>query len=133
MTDHRTARGFTLIEAVVALAILGLGLAALIPVFGDVLDRNFRSSSQVMAASLAQSLTARLGADLALVPGTSRGSLDNGYRWELAVAPYGADEDRAAWPMAPYQVQATVLWQAGGRERSVTLTTLRLVPKEAAP
>jgi general secretion pathway protein I len=132
MNDRRRAAGFTLIETVVALAILGLGLAVLFPVFADVLDRNFRADSQSLAASLAQSLTARLGADLPLAAGTSNGRFENGYRWELAISPYGEAEDRSAWPMAPYQVQATVLWSTGGGERSITLTTLRLGSKEPA-
>ncbi|MEI9984493.1 MAG: type II secretion system protein [Aliidongia sp.] len=132
MNERPTAAGFTLIETVVAMAILGLGLAALFPVFGAVLDRNFKADSQAMAASLAQSLTARLGADLPLAPGMSSGSFGNGYRWEMEISPYGEAGDRDAWPLAPYQVLATVRWQAGGRERSMTLTTLRLASKDTA-
>jgi general secretion pathway protein I len=105
----------------------------LIPVFGDVLDRNFRADSQATAASLAQSLTARLGLDLPLAPGMSSGNLENGYRWELEISPYGETPDRDAWPMVPYQIEAKVLWTAGADERSITLTTIRLGPKDAAP
>lgn len=133
MNRHRRYRGFTLIETVVALAILGLGLAVLIPVFGDVLDRNARADARATAASLAQSLLARLDNDLPLAPGTTTGRFDNGYRWEIAITPYGDDADRGAWPLTPYQVLATVAWPAGQAERSVMLTTLRLAPKGAAP
>jgi general secretion pathway protein I len=133
MSRRRREAGFTLIETVVALTILSLGLVALVPVFGEVLDRDFRSDSQAVAASLAQSLTARLGVDLPLTAETKSGSFGNGYRWEVAVQPYGDAEDRAAWVLAPYQVQVTIRWSVGTDERSITLTTLRLGPKDAAP
>src|SRR5580658_2784834 len=133
MSERHGRAGFTLIETVAALAILGLGLAVLLPLLGDVLDRDVRADSQATAASLLRSLGARLGRDLPLASGISSGSFDDGYRWELAISPYGEAEDRKAWPMAPYQVEATVLWTWAGRERSGTSTTLRLGPKDAEP
>ena len=133
MIRPRRDAGFTLIETVVALAILGLGLAALIRIFGDVLDRNFQSESRAKAASLAQSMEARLGLDLPITPGLSSGTFDNGYRWQLEISPYGDTEDRAAWPISPYEVLVTVSWPFGAGYRSVTLTTLGLAPKGERP
>lgn len=133
MNNRDRAAGFTLIEAVVALAVLALSLTVLVPVFGEVIERSSRATAQATAASLASSLTARLGTDLPLVEGKTSGAFGNGYGWELEIAAYGGAEDRAAWPVAPYQVQATVTWSAGGRERSVTVTTLRLAPKDGPP
>jgi prepilin-type N-terminal cleavage/methylation domain-containing protein len=125
----RTA-GFTLIETVVALTLLALSLAVLVPVFGEVIERSSRAAAQATAASLAASLTARLGTDLPLVEGKTSGAFGNGYGWDLEIAAYGGAEDRAAWPAVPFQVQATVTWSAGGRARAVTVTTLRLAPKD---
>ena len=130
MTRRRRNAGFTLIESVVALAILGLGLASLIRVFGGVLDRDFQSESKAKAASLARSLEARLGLELPIAPGSSSGTFDSGYRWRLDISPYGDDQDRAAWPMSPYQILITVSWPFGDGYRSVTLTTLGLAPKD---
>jgi general secretion pathway protein I len=130
MTRLRRDAGFTLIETVVALAILGLGLAVLFRVFGDALDRDFQSATKAQAASLAQSLEARLGLDLPIASGSSSGTFDNGYRWQLDISPYGDAQDRAAWPMSPYQILITVSWPFGAGYRSITLTTLELAPKD---
>ena len=123
--------GFTLIETVVAFAILAVGLGALFRVYGDVLDHDFRAHSQAMAASLAQSLEARLGVDLPVASGSTTGDFDHDFRWQLDISPYGDDGDRAAWPLTPYQVLVTVSWPFGDGRRSITLTTLRLGPKGA--
>ena len=132
MTRRPQNAGFTLIETVVALAILGLGLAVLIRVFGDILDRDFQSESKAKAASLAQSLEARLGLDLPIAPGQSSGAFDNGYRWQLDISPYGDAQDRAAWPLSPCQILITVSWPFGAGNRSITLTTLGLAPKDGS-
>lgn len=130
MIRVRGNSGFTLIETVVALAILGLGLAVLFRVFGDVLDRDFQSESKATAASLAQSLEARLGQDLPIAPGLSSGAFGNGYHWQVEISPYGEARDRVAWPISPYQILITVSWPFGAGERSITLTTLGLAPKD---
>jgi prepilin-type N-terminal cleavage/methylation domain-containing protein len=126
-------RGFTLLETLVAMAILGLGLAALYPVFGAMLDRDAQAQSAATAASLARSLAARLDVDLPLALGTSAGNFADGYRWTMKIQPYGGDEDRSAWPLRPYEIETSVFWPAGGAERSLTLTTLRLAPKGSTP
>jgi general secretion pathway protein I len=131
--SHPSSPGFTLLEVIVALAILAISLGALLRIFSNDLNRASETEAQVVANALAQSLLARLGTEEALADGDTAGKFNNGFRWRLRVAPYGDSQDRAAWPVEAHQVTAEVSWLDGGRERSVSLVTLRLAPKAVTP
>ena len=128
---HRTAgaRGFTLIEVLVALTILSISLATLLAVFTQGLDRARESRNEASARVLAQSLLAQAKTSTNLAVGDSGGRTNDLY-WHLRVAPYGSSADLAAWQATPTEISAKVTWlgSSGGR-RSVTLSTLRYVPK----
>jgi general secretion pathway protein I len=128
--DPRAQSGFTLIEVLVALAILGISLAVLLHIFSESLHRARESQAEMTASALAQSLLADAGHSLPLRPGDTTGELPNGYSWRLHIEPYGSDEDRKSWQMGAVAISASVSWNDGGQRRSMTLTTLRAVPKE---
>lgn len=129
--DYHAQSGFTLIEVLVALAILGISLAVLMHVFSESLHRSRESQAEMTASTLAQSLLADVGHSVPLRPGDTKGELPNGYSWQLHIAPYGSDEDRQSWQMGALAISASVNWNDGGQTHSMTLTTLRVAPKEA--
>jgi hypothetical protein len=90
-----------------------------------------RAETVAEAGSLAQSLLAKIGAELPLRDGQIDGQSDHGFRWRVQIVPYGDGTDRREWPVAAHQVLAEVLWSDGLQERSLVLTTLRLGPKDA--
>ena len=125
--------GFSLIEALVALAIVGLALAAIGGVIGGGLAGARASDQAAAALTLAESKIAEAGAVAALRPGDSSGAVAGHFRWRLRVAPYeDRGEDSAATtpePVSPlrlYRVEVTVAWQDRSRRRQLTLATLRL-------
>ena len=127
---HKTGSdGFTLVEVVVALAILAVSLGALLRIFSNDLSRASQIEAEVVANSLAQTLLARAGIDQPLVNGETSGQFNNGFRWRLRVAPYVDGQDATAAPEVARLLSALVSWQDGGIERSVSLATLRLAPK----
>lgn len=130
--SHRSDKeaGFTLPEIVVALAILALSLSPLFGLLSDALRRTGQAEAMAEAGSLAQSLLARVGTELPILPGTTTGEFANGIRWRLQMDPYGDAGDRGAWPVAAYTISAEIAWADGVHERSVALSTLRLAPKE---
>jgi general secretion pathway protein I len=117
--------GFTLVEVLVALAIVVLSFAVLFKAISSDLDRTRQARDQMVAASLLQSLLAQSAA--APQRGATHGAFANGVLWRLDVAPY-ADAD-ANWPVDAVTVAATVSWRDGGRTQSRSLTTLRVLPK----
>jgi general secretion pathway protein I len=134
-TPRRRGRqaGFTLIEIVVALAILAVALGALFQAFSTGLRATTVADRQAAAVILAQSLLERIGQDIPLAAGERAGVSDDGLRWSIAVAPAPliAPERRADSPLLPFDVVVTV---AADGARPLTLATLRLAPvaEEAA-
>ncbi len=123
-------RGFTLLEVLIALAILGLSLTVLFNLFGNSLNLAREGETEAAAAALAQSLLERLGPETPIRDGDLTGKTADDLRWRLHVEPYGNEQDRAAWPIAAKTVSATVTWSSVLGDRSLTLATLRLAPQE---
>lgn len=121
--------GFTLLEMLVALAILALALSVLFGMLSDGTRRTGEAEALADAGLHARSLLAKVGSEIPLQGGVTDGQLDNGFRWQVRVEPYGGAADRREWPVAAYTVAAEVVWTDGVRERSAVLTTLRLGPR----
>ena len=125
--------GFTLVEVLVSLAILGVSLAVLLNAFSGGLDRARDTKDEMTASMLAQSLLDQIGTTVALREGDTSGQFDNGYSWQIRSAPYGTYDDRQAWRANPMMVTVTVRWDDGAPPHALTLTTLRLAPPESQP
>lgn len=124
--------GFTLLEVLVALTVLGVALTVLFGIFGQSLSRSRETQSRLEARTLATSLLAQAEVSPGLSFGDSSGRTPSGMEWQLDVRPFGDDRDHEAWPAAAAQVTATIRWGDKGSDRTMTLSTLRLLPKEAA-
>jgi general secretion pathway protein I len=117
--------GFTLLEVLVALAILAISLGVLIPVFAGTLDREAALADQKTAAMLAQSKLDTVGSEIPLADGVSDGTFSNGFSWHIEIAPYKFEyTSRLVTPML---VTLTVKWPAKNGSRSLTLKTIRLI------
>lgn len=123
-------RGFTLIEVLIAFAILAVSLGFLMHVIANVLSRTAEADLRSGAVQLSQTLLDRVGVDLALVDGTRDGDSGSRYHWRLKIDPYGDADDRLNWPVAAHQITVTVSWGDNG---SLSLSTLKLGPKDSAP
>lgn len=131
----RSQRGFTLIEVVVAFALLALALTFLLASLSGA-TRQIRIASDSSRATLhAQSLLAQVGVGETLQPGLRQGNYDAGrYRWVLQIAPY-VDPLRSPSPLsnpsAPRLLQLTLAMEWGnGRGQQLQWQTLRLVPSD---
>ncbi len=128
---RNSQRGFTLLEVVVAFAIVALSLGVVFSVYGTAFD-GIRRAGQVTAALLAaESKLAEMGVTTPLRTGSVGGTLDGGYRWLAAVRPYRS-APRAArdtLPVLAYEVEVTVSWGPGSGQ-AVTLNAVRLVRRE---
>lgn len=129
---RRADAGFTLVEVVVALAILALSLSAVFAAMSNGIWRVGQADAAAKAGSLAQSLLARAGAETPLRAGHANGQFPGGFDWTLLVEPFGDGADWAQWPLSAYTVTAQVSWDEASARHSVVLRTIRLGPKEAA-
>ena len=128
MTMPRTQQGFTLLEVLVAFAILGIALGTLLQTFAVGLRNTALSEEYTQATLYAESVLAGLGVEEALEEGSLGGELDDKYSWRGSASVYqepdGPElEDNG---LLPYHVQVEVYWVDDDKERSVSLETLRL-------
>ena len=135
----RDQSGFTLLEVIVAFALLALALTLLLGSLSGA-TRQLRDAADAGSAALhAQSLLAQEGVGTLLLPGAREGQWEGGrYRWRLQVSPYldPLRPEPVHLPGAPrlLQLQLDVRWgDAAGQ--SLQLRSLRRVSggDEAAP
>ena len=117
-------RGFTLIEMVVAFAILGLTLTALYGTFENALSRTLRDSRLAEATLLAQSTLARIGTEWPIGSGQHTGTW-SGFSYET----WEGDKSDATLPTQ--RVAVEVRWVEGTNHRSIGISALRLAPQVA--
>jgi general secretion pathway protein I len=129
---HRLSseRGFTLIEIVVALAILALAVPILFNLISDNIKRIGFATSTANAELMAQSLLATVGVEIPLHEANMAGDFSDNFRWQLHISPWGDPTERKRWPIKAYEVSTEIFWPDGEHGRSIALTTLRLAPKE---
>jgi general secretion pathway protein I len=128
MTHARHDAGFTLVEVIVALAILSVGLSVLLSQISGGLQQTANAGRMAEAGSLVQSLMAEVGTDLPIRLEERDGQFLNGYRWHLKMHPYGEAKEREEWPIGLYVISTEVEWEEGTQRRSYVLTTLRVGP-----
>lgn len=127
-------RGFSLLEILVAFAILSIFLGVLLNIFAGGVRGADITGQYARAVQLAESLLASVGHDVTLEPTTMDGVADDIYRWRIVIEPYTPPEPD--WqpekvPLQAYSVGVTVSWPSGLRERQFALSSLRLLPKTA--
>ncbi|MFG3448662.1 prepilin-type N-terminal cleavage/methylation domain-containing protein [Stenotrophomonas sp. NPDC047960] len=129
-------RGYSLLEVIVAFALLALALTLLLGSLSGAARQVHNADLRTRAMLHAQSLLAASGIEQPLQEGRSQGDWEDGsYRWELQVEPY-VDARASALPQGamnavsgPTLAQLTlqVRWGEGDGER-LQWRSLRLLP-----
>ncbi|MGO4389325.1 hypothetical protein AB4Y85_17495 [Microvirga sp. 2YAF29] len=113
--------GFTVLEALIALAILTGVTASVLSLLGAMRAAQARSHAKLIAMIEARSLLDRLGRDIPLQAGISNGALANGRRWSLRIEAYrGEAASATAHPLALFDVQVRV-----GPDNEASIVALR--------
>ncbi|QCW27659.1 prepilin-type N-terminal cleavage/methylation domain-containing protein [Lysobacter enzymogenes] len=129
---RRCQRGYTLLEVIVAFALLAMALTLLLGSLSGAAKQVRWSSDAGRAALYAQSLMDQVGVGQPVRPGQRSGEFENGrYRWTLGIAPWRDSQLPASnQPIDPnamrlFEVQLAVEWGEGGGGRRLLLRTLR--------
>lgn len=113
--------GFTLLEALIALALVATGLSAIGAVVATNAQAVPKLERHLDLISIARSVLASLPPDDRLVPGSTSGATAT-YRWRINVTPFQF-APVAQSPWTPQRVTVQVQGNAGG---SFNLGTVRL-------
>jgi len=139
--NARRRAGFTLLEVAVALAIVGIGMVALMQVFSGSLKLQDRASRQSRAV-----LVARVGMDELLMRPTDelhdgcedRPAGADGFRMRRCVRKAGPEDgvEESNDPEAQMEqvlryLEVSVAWQDGAGEKDYVVRSMRLTPLES--
>ena len=127
-------QGFTLLEVLVAMAILGIGLIVIIELFSGGLRLGRTSEEYTRAVGYARMKLEEISLAKSLEEGIEEGEFDREYRWQVEVKkvdllPPGRETSYQP-PVALYWVRIVVLWKSGIRERTTALESYRILKAE---
>jgi general secretion pathway protein I len=137
MIAPRTARGFTLLEVMMAFVILAIAMGAIVAMLSRGLGQVSRSENASEAALYAQSMLDTLGVLEPLQTGQRQGEFGGGrYRYTLVVEPTQDPSPRVPTPVPVdpvqtanaaklFRIEMTVSWEKGGPGQRLRFSLLR--------
>ena len=131
----RSKKGFTLLEVIIALAILGIGLTVIMELFSGGLRLGRVSQEYTKAMHFASLKLEEMAARKTIEAGEDEGELDKTFRWRTGVEkvdilPYDKGTEFKP-PVDLYHIRVTVLWTSGTKERSAGLESYKTVKPES--
>ncbi len=131
MTGRARQHGFSLLEVLVAFAILSVSLGVLLQVFATGLRNAGVADDYTQATLYAESILAAYGRETPLGEGIHEGPINDRFSWRSTVSAYTEGiPDPEKTRMRAYRISVEVFWRGLTQTRSVVLETLRLAPVE---
>lgn len=131
MHRMKTYSGFTLLEVVVAMAIVGLGIVTLLEVFSLGLRLEAKSSLKTESVVYGQQIIDELFVRHEIGDGKDEGMAGDKYRWRIKIDPYV--EGPSLHLLNEWELKEIMLdmrYKEGAPEKSIEMRTLRLVKKK---
>ncbi len=127
--------GFTLIEIVVALGLLGIGLTVIFELFAGGMRSARASEDYTKATWYGQGKMEEILMTGELTEGVTEGTFDDQFSWKSevkkATPALGQDQNaEARVPIDLYQIMVTVTWPSGAGRKSLELESLRAYKSE---
>lgn len=129
----KKSQGFTLLEILVALALMSITLAGFIQLFSGSLRTISRSENYVHAALQAESVMREIMARDDLKEDSWSETKDDDYTINVTVSRYGDERFEEFYEnkdIVLLQIDMTLIWIFGTKERTIKLSSLKLVKNE---
>ena len=136
LTNSFTIMGFTLIEVVIALAILGIGLTVILELFSGGLRLARTSEEYTKAMNFAYMKMEEITSQQKIEEGSDEGKCDDEtFRWQVKIKktdllPIEKDSDFKP-PVELFHVIVNIIWQSGSKERSASIESYKAAKLEA--
>jgi general secretion pathway protein I len=125
--------GFTLLEVVIAVVLVGIAFGALLQAFSQSLRNIRRIDVYQVAMQMAQNkMNELLIDDEVIADGVLEGAWDDNFRWRASIETHEVDDlavDKSRLTTRLLYIRLTVLYRFEGRDRQIKLFTSKLVPK----
>lgn len=125
------ARGFTLIEIAIGMAVLGIGVASALQVFGGALQLARGSARRSEAVMHAKALMDSTLWAPELAHAVAHGEIGDGFRWQREIRPAGAEEEVDTEVRSDVRlsvVTVVVEWDEPTGVKNYRLATMRVEP-----
>ena len=126
---RRKDKGFTLLEVLVAVALLGIAVTVVLQLFSADLKAIAASEEYVSAAAKAEAKIREVQDNETLSEGSTSEVTNDGYRVDVSVASTLGERTDALQVML-MDILVTVHWTKGAKERSLSLRTMKLVNRQ---
>lgn len=126
---NSSAKGFTLLEVLVAVALLGIAITVVLQLFSADLRAIAVSEEYVSAAAKAEAKMREVQDNDTLAEGSTSETTNDGYRLDVSVTSTLSERSDTLQVML-MDILVTVYWTKGVKQRSLSLRTMKLVTKQ---
>ncbi len=126
--DLKKRDGFTLLEILVAIAILGIAITIIIQLFSSNLQA-IKASGDYVTASTKAEVKMREILDGRISEGVYKEVTEDGYTMDIAISEV-LNERTENLNLRLLQIDLTIRWIEGSKQKSMTLSTLKMLGKE---
>ena len=129
-------RGFTLLEVMVALAILGISITVIIELLSGNLRLARKSEEFSRAVFYGHQLLEELSLKQDYPKNEEQGVFEGNFRWRYLIEPIPvvSEEQEERYPVRVFKITVNVFWPGKGGEKSLSFETLKtLAKKEESP
>ena len=123
------SQGFTLIETLVAVAVLAISLVVVLQLFSGGLKSGKLSDEYTRGIFYAREKMEELLLSDKLEDGVSEGEFEDGYRWEAEILRLEVTEEDEKLPFESFGIRVEVIWDTGGGDKHFEIATIRNVEK----
>jgi general secretion pathway protein I len=133
-TGKKVGGGFTLIEVVVAMAILAVGLTVVIELFAGGLRLARVSEEYTKAVNYGRIKLEEIALKPKIEEGSQEGKFDGTFHWQIGVKKVDVlpieKRPELKIPVELFQIQVKVIWKSGSKERSASVETYKTMRVE---
>lgn len=132
------ARGFSLLEVLVAFTVFAVAMAVLMQIFSRGVNGAMVADRYARATMYAESKLAAVGLEEAIKEGSSSGKFGDDFVWQVTVRPYQDPAPKQQQTLdfeklffnQLFEIESKVSFTGDDqKQRTVTLTTLQLGPR----
>ncbi len=128
--NHRGKKGFTLIEILVSIVILGICLTSIMQLFSDGLRSAVMGKEHTRAVFHARSKMEEILLSTEFMDEETQGTFDDGYRWQVKIRYIEPDEGERK-TIHLFHITVSILWGENLRNQGgFDIETLKIAKKK---